>query len=329
MTGMWPGHCQIPVFNFCFFDMASIYIYSPSGAVRDKAAFKRAVRKLQSIGHEVEVDADALASDTRFAGTDEMRLNAIKRAANSAADIALITRGGYGLTRLLPDLPYKAIKKSIERGMSWVGFSDFTAFQLAVLAKTGQVTWAGPALVENFGQASPDEITLACFEDLAQGQGEGTGWRMSARLAAGMKTHETMKLLAHDAVLWGGNLAVLSSLVGTPYMPEIRNGILFLEDVAEHPYRIERMLMQLMHAGILQQQKAIVLGQFSHYKLTPHDRGFDLKTVIGHLRAQLRIPVLTDLPFGHLPTRVCLPVGAAVDLHLEGREALILWGHQS
>ena len=131
----------------------------------------------------------------------------------------------------------------------------------------------------------------------------------------------------HNAKLWGGNLAVLVSLLGTPYFPKIKGGVLFLEDVGEHPYRLERMLTQLFHAGVLSQQKAIVLGQFTNYKLVPHDKGFKFASVVGWLRSQLAAPVLTGLPFGHVPTKVLLPVGAKVDLVSEGRDALMVWGH--
>ena len=92
--------------------MSHIYIFSPSSAVRDKAAFKRGIKRLQAQGHQVEIDVDALSRDMRFAGSDEVRLNAISRAAASGADIAMISRGGYGLTRLLTQLPYKAITAS-------------------------------------------------------------------------------------------------------------------------------------------------------------------------------------------------------------------------
>ena len=301
--------------------MSHIYIYSPSSAVRDKASFKRGIKRLQAQGHQVEVDPDALSSHMRFAGDDETRLNAIARAAASGANIAMISRGGYGLTRLLTKLPYKAIAKSIDNGTQYVGLSDFTAFQLAVYAKTQRITWQGPALGEDFGpEHEPDDIMQACFDDLCLEQGEGTGWRMPVDAI-----QKTVKV--NNAVLWGGNLAVLTSLLGTPYFPLLKKGVLFLEDVGEHPYKIERMLTQLFNAGVLQNQKAIVFGQFTSYKLISHDKGFKLKTVIDRLRSQLKIPVLTGLPFGHVPTKVLLPIGAKVDLATEGRDAFIVWGH--
>jgi len=310
-----------------------IYIYSPSSAVRDKAAFKRGVRRLTALGYEVELDEAALSSHQRFAGDDDTRLAAIARAAASGADVALISRGGYGLTRLLPHINYKALDKAVSRGTRFVGLSDFTALQNALLAKTGAVTWAGPALGEDFGtEGQPDDIMEACFDDLITGQGEGTGWRLpkiaTKSVADGAwQPGAEGKFGVKSAVLWGGNLAVLCSLVGTPYLPQVKGGILFLEEVHEHPYRLERMLTQLLHAGVLAQQKAVVLGQFTNYKLVPHDKGFKLATVVAWLQRQIKAPVLTGLPFGHVPTKVVLPVGGKVALAVEDRDAFLLWGH--
>ncbi|MBA4265552.1 MAG: LD-carboxypeptidase [Comamonadaceae bacterium] len=313
--------------------MSHIYIYSPSSAVRDKAAFRRGVARLKRLGHEVEIDEAALSSHMRFAGDDATRLAAIGRAAASGAQVALISRGGYGLTRILPELPFKAITKAIQRGTHFVGMSDFTALQCAVLAQEKTATWAGPALGEDFGvEGVPDDIMEACFDDLVCGQGEGTGWRLPrsdlTAMASTAQASEEGDPLMHirNAVLWGGNLTVLCSLVGTPWLPRIKGGVLFLEDVNEHPYRIERQLTQLMHAGILGDQKAVLLGSFNRYKPSPHDRGFKLQTVVDWLRSRLRTPVLTGLPYGHVPTKVLLPVGRKVELLVQDREALIFWG---
>ena len=314
-----------------------IYIYSPSGAVRDKAAFRRGVARLKTLGHEVEVDEAALASHLRFAGDDETRLAALHRAAASGADVALISRGGYGLTRILGGIHYKKVAKAIEKGMLFVGISDFTAFQNAVLARTSAVTWAGPALCEGFGvDGTPDDIMEACFDDLLVGQGEGAGWRqnreanpvaMNSIAAHALDTGAAAEFCIKNSVIWGGNLTVLTSLLGTPYFPDIKGGILFLEDVGEHPYRIERMLTQLLHAGVLKRQKAILMGQFTEFKLVPHDKGFKLQSVLDWLRQQLKVPVLSNLPYGHVATKVILPVGAKTDLMVQGRDALLFWGH--
>jgi muramoyltetrapeptide carboxypeptidase len=102
---------------------------------------------------------------------------------------------------------------------------------------------------------------------------------------------------------------------------------LFLEDVGEHPYRVERMLLQLLQAGVLGRQKAVLLGKFSDWKPSPLDRGYTLSSAVGHLRQHLDIPVLTGFPFGHTPLKVTVPVGVRVDLTVQGRDALVAWDH--
>jgi muramoyltetrapeptide carboxypeptidase len=315
-----------------------IYIYSPSSAVRDKASFRRGIKRLKALGHEVEIDVAALAKFQRFAGDDETRLAAIARAASSGADVALITRGGYGLTRILPAINYKALAKSIDKGTKFVGQSDFTALQMALLAATGGVTWAGPALGEDFGtEETPDDIMEACFDDLITCQGEGAGWQMPKTKSPAIDSvagyarlkKATDSFTIQNATLWGGNLAIIASLIGTPYLPVVKGGILFIEDVGEHPYRVERILTHLLHAGVLASQKAIVFGQFSNYKLVPgYDSGFNMAKVAARLQGQVKARVVMGLPFGHVPTKVLLPVGAKVTLAVEGGEALIVWGDQ-
>jgi len=208
--------------------------------------------------------------------------------------------------------------------------SDFTAFQSAVLARTGATTWAGPALCPDFGVVGePDDIMEACFDDLLTGYGEGTGWRLPyPRSRVARESTPDYAFEVHGAPLWGGNLAVLASLVGTPWLPQVEGGVLFLEDVNEHPYRIERLLTQLLYAGVLARQKAVLLGQFTGIRLAPHDKGFGMDSVVQWLRSQMAVPVLTGLPYGHVATKVLLPVGARVDLAVQGRDAMLVWGHQ-
>jgi muramoyltetrapeptide carboxypeptidase len=177
-------------------------------------------------------------------------------------------------------------------------------------------------LGEDFGAAGePDDVMQACFDDLVVGQGEGAGWQLP-------RTEAAVQPVELKGELWGGNLAVLATLVGSRWMPRIKGGILFLEDVHEHPYRVERMLTQLLYAGVLARQKAILLGHFTDYKPVPHDKGYRLQTVIDWLRRQVKVPVFTKLPFGHVATKVALPVGAKVHLAVESRDAFVLWGHR-
>lgn len=313
--------------------MASIYVYSPSGAVRDKAAFKRGIQALKILGHDVEVDPEVLSSVSRFAGTDNERMQAIRRAAQSRANVAMITRGGYGMSRLLQVLPYRDIAAAINNGTVFVGLSDFTAFQMAIYAKNGLPSWAGPALLSDFGAAGgPDEIMLSCFEDLVTKRGEGAGWRLGSVKSKTLLSNSLKKRSAlhiEDQILWGGNLSMVCSLLGTPFFPEIKNGILFLEDIGEHPYRVERMLMQLMQAGVLTNQKAIIFGSFTEYKITPHDRGYSLHKAFEYLQTLVKVPIICDLPFGHTGRKICLPFGQKVTLVTEGPDIFLFWNQHS
>lgn len=304
--------------------MSSLTLYTPAGVLAQAQPLKRAAKRLGALGFEVTIDAAALAKHQRFAGDDAARLQAIHRVAQAAPSVALATRGGYGLTRLLDQLDWQLLAKSVERGTRWVGQSDLSSLQLGLLAKAksqGPVTWAGPLACDDFGRSDDeggvDDVTQDCFTEAMSGLLEAVGFRTEA---------------GHDGfeargTLWGGNLCVLNSLLGTPYFPRIKGGILFLEDVNEHPYRVERNLLQLQQAGVLDAQKAIVLGEFSAWKKSPLDRGYTLKSAIEAVRARTKTPIFTGLPFGHVATKVCLPVGAKVEMVVQGRDALLAWGH--
>ncbi len=318
--------------------MSHIYIYSPSGAVHNPKSFAKGIARLEKSGHQVEIDPQALAQYQRFAGDDATRTQAIARACNSGADVCMISRGGYGLTRILSDIDWSLLHAAVQKGTQFMGFSDFTALQSAAYATNHTKTWSGPAILDDFAAAvetngNPDCVMEACFDDVLQSQSEGVGWRMPFVRASKKKPVPTLQSDFHmgDGILWGGNLCILAGLIGTPYCASAhipnQKGILFLEDVAEHPYRIERYLTQLLHAGILQKQQAIILGQFTAYALSPNDKGFDLQSVVHWLRQKVQCPVLTGLPMGHVSTKVCLPFGARVSLTLENRDALLFWEH--
>ncbi|ARP87016.1 LD-carboxypeptidase [Bordetella genomosp. 9] len=291
-----------------------IYLFSPSSAVKDPESVARARERLQAEGFKTVVDRAALSTHQRFAGTDSQRLAALSRALKQKQPIVMATRGGYGLGRLLPMIDWKAVADS---GKRFVGHSDFTAFNLALLAQTGAVSYTGATAVADFGGEKTDELTTALFGELMRGELE-------------ILSFETADADPVDCrgILWGGTLAMVASLVGTPYMPRIKGGILFLEDVGEHPYRVERMLTQLWQAGILQKQKAILLGHFTNYRLAPHDNGFDMPDVVAWLRKTVKTPVLTGLPYGHIVSKATLPVGKKVGLATEpGMVHLVLDEH--
>jgi muramoyltetrapeptide carboxypeptidase len=294
-------------------DLNSIYLFSPSGAVRDTVRFEKSISNLKANGFSVEIDRGALHTSQRFAGTDTQRLAAFNRAAKSSANIVMTTRGGYGITRLLPQLDYKTLAQSKKR---WVGFSDFTAFQLAMLAKAKAITYSGPASMDVFGADEPDDLTVSMF---------GEGIRNELELVGfASKTPAHYKGFEAKGVLWGGNLSVLCSLQGSDYFPKVRGGLLMLEDVAEAPYKVERLLTQLLHSGVIDQQKAVLLGYFNQYKVTPHDDGFDMPTVVKWLRSKTKTPIVTGLPMGHAPLKFTLPHGAKIGLAIDGGTCYLL-----
>ncbi len=299
--------------------MTSLTLFTPAGVLLQAAPLRLAAQRLGALGFEVEVDASALAKHQRFGGDDDTRLAALHRVAAAAPSVALATRGGYGLTRLLGRIDWPLLARSVEAGTRWVGHSDMTALQLGLLAHTRARSWAGPLALDHFGRSDEaggvDEVTAACFVEAMSGELEAVGFRTEAGFD-GLQARGT---------LWGGNLTVLCSLLGTPHFPRVKGGVLFLEDVNEHPYRVERMLLQLLQAGVLGAQKAVLLGQFTAFKPSPLDRGYTLKTAVQQLRATTAVPLLTGLPFGHVPTLVTLPVGARVELVVQGRDVLIGW----
>jgi muramoyltetrapeptide carboxypeptidase len=186
---------------------------------------------------------------------------------------------------------------------------------MGLLAHAKAPTWWGPLACDDFGCEELDEVTPDCFVEAMTGALEAVGFRTEAGFDG----------LDVRGLTWGGNLAMLCSLLGTPHWPRVKGGVLLLEDVAEHPYRVERMLLQLHQAGVLATQKAIVLGEFTDWRKSPLDRGYDFKAMVAHLRSVTGVPILTGLPFGHVPTKVTLPFGVKGHLVVQGRDVFLGW----
>lgn len=286
-----------------------VAIVAPGGYAPDETALARAVGRLQAQGCRVHDYYQPLKKHQRFGGTDESRVEQLHAAArNPDVQIVLALRGGYGMSRILPALDLALLAAS---GKLFVGHSDFTALQMALLAKERAISFAGPMICDDFTREEPSEFTLQKFWNCV------TEPAHSIRLeGAGNPPVEV------SGTLWGGNLTMLAHLAGTPFMPKVDGGILFIEDVNEHPYRVERMVLQLLHAGLLE-QRAIVLGDFSGYRLSDYDNGYDFAAMVRYLRERLNVPVLTGLPFGHNRDKVTLAVGCRAHLHCDGKTATL------
>ena len=288
-----------------------IGLYAPAGFVTDPLAIERAVHRLSELGHRVVVDPTCSTRWQRFSATDDERLAAILRmAADPHVELAIAARGGYGWSRLLERIDFASLARS---GKRWMGHSDFTAFQLAALAHARMTTFAGPMAAYDLGAEVPSAFTL----DHCWGLLGATRYEIECALDG--------PDFAGEGMLWGGNLAMVAHLAGTPHMPRVDDGILFLEDIGEHPYRIERMLYQLHHAGVLVRQRAVLLGDFSGYELASNDNGYDAAAMVAHLRTHLDVPLYTGFPFGHCPEKLTLPVGGRCEITVrDGAAQLVL-----
>jgi len=305
--------------------LKSIHLIAPSGAALDDKSPLAGIDWLKSQGIAIQNSECVKRVYERFSGNDDARLNELNSLATLAPEtVVMAMRGGYGIHRLLPKIDWVGIAKSIGNGLQISGHSDFTVFQLGLLAKTGAITLSGPMLNYDFGKLdeggkaiTPDAFMWSHFQAAIQDR------KLDCKVSAPQSFLAKASGSEVKGILWGGNLTILVGLVGTPYLPspqQTQNGILFLEDVNEHPYRLERMLMQLLDAAILNQQSAILLGGFSAYRLYDNDKGYTLERAIEAIRQRLpdNIPILTGLPFGHQTNKVTLPVGAQATLDYSG-----------
>ncbi|WP_345826863.1 muramoyltetrapeptide carboxypeptidase [Pantoea sp. BRR-3P] len=302
------------------FTPRTLRLIAPSGYCHNQDAAQRAVSRLQAAGHHLQNQSAITRRYQRFAGDDAQRLNDINELATlePLPDIMLAVRGGYGASRLLDKIDYIGLQRRLlNQPVALCGHSDFTAIQLALLAQTGLITFSGPMLAGNFGAEALSEFTQYHFWQALTSPTVNVSW-----------PSESPDRGPWHGTLWGGNLAMICSLIGTPWMPQIEGGILVIEDVNEHPFRIERMLIQLQQSGILPRQKAIITGSFTSTSLSAYDNGFDFSTVWQRVRDEYHIPVISDLAFGHDADTVTLPLGASATLQIESGEAqLAFTGH--
>lgn len=288
-----------------------IGLFAPAGFAPEPEAIDRAASRLEALGHRVVIDRTCKTRWQRFAATDDERLAAIGRmASDPKIELAITVRGGYGWSRLVDRIDYGALAAARKR---WMGYSDFTAFQLAALAHADMTTFAGPMAAFDFGAETPSAFTL----DHCWGLLDNDRYEVECALDGPDYTGEGR--------LWGGNLAMIAHLAGTPHLPRIDGGILFLEDVGESPYRCERMLYQLHLAGLLARQRAVLLGTFNGYTLSDNDNGYDAAAMVAQARAHFGTRIYTGLPFGHTPEKLTLPVGGRCALAVrDGQARLVL-----
>lgn len=281
----------------------TLHLFASSGYVEDPARIETGLNHLIQAGFNISNQQAAYRRYQRFAGTDAQRIadfQDIVQGRIATPKILMGVRGGYGAARLLPHINWNDLgAKMREQESLLLGFSDVTAIQLALLAQGNMPSFAGPMLHSDFSKPNPSVYTMDSFV------------RTITQKQITISVHEPQPhTIKTQGIMWGGNLSVLTSLIGSPYFPNIKGGLLFLEDVSEQPYRIERMLYTLHLSGILKQQQAIILGDFRMGNISDsYDSNYQLDTVIKNISRATGVPVLTGFPFGHITNKITFPLG--------------------
>lgn len=290
-------------------------LITPASAVT-RQAFEKAVANLEALGFNVRYTDNMSVRKGFLAGTDTQRLDDLHRMFEDP-DIAgvVCARGGYGSGRLLPDINYDLIKANPK---VLIGYSDITALLYGIHQKTGLVCFHGPV-----GASEYSEFTEKGFEQVLM-KGKSPKFEVP-KTWQGMtdSAYQTLPLvpgLAKGALV-GGNLSLMCSLMGTPYDIDFNDKIVFIEEVGESPYRVDRMLTQLLNSGKLAKAKGIAMGVFNNCETKPDDPDFALSTSLENVLidrfAQLKIPILYGLPIGHINDNATLPFGVPAELDVE------------
>jgi muramoyltetrapeptide carboxypeptidase len=289
-----------------------IGLLSPASAVADATKIEKAVQYFESQGYSVALGTNVGKVHGYLAGTDEERvadLHAMFRDKRVKAIIAL--RGGYGTPRFLSLLNYKLIARNPK---ILCGYSDLTSLQLALWKKSRLITFHGPMAAVDFANEI-DSFTEEMF------------WRVVTSTKKLGKVvfprepsvHSLLKGTSRGRLL-GGNLSLVVSVLGTKYAPDFKNSLLFLEEIGEEPYRIDRMMVHLRNASVFSEASGILFGQFTDCKpIDPSKPSLTTEYVLREVATHMHIPILSNLPFGHVPQKLTLPLGLLARLNANRR----------
>jgi len=295
-----------------------IGLITPASAVADAVRIEQGTKYLESLGYRVVVGEHVNKLRGYLAGTDDERAADINAMfANPDVSAIFCLRGGYGTPRLLPLINYRMIARNPK---IFVGYSDITALQLALWRKCGLVTFQGPMAAVDFA-GEVDAFAQEWFWKIV------TSPTAIGRLDTEKGPTITLRPGVARGRLLGGNFALLNALLGTRYQPDFTGAILFLEDTDEEPYRIDRMFTHLRHASVLEKCKALLLGQFTNSEAAdPTLPSLTLGEVLEDAASWTTVPVLSNIPFGHIPRKLTMPVGVHVRVDAGARIVEILEG---
>jgi len=301
----------------------TIGIVAPGSPPADSTLIGSGIAALEKFGYKIKPGASIRKRNGFLAGNDRERAADLMRMFTDNSVKAIFTlRGGYGTARILPLLDYKTIR---ENPKILVGYSDITSLHCALLIHAGLISFHGPLSTE----FSHDRLPTFTVDHLLRTIMDA---KPSGSVCDGYNKKHIRVLRGGQATgpLIGGNLSVLCTTIGTAYQPSFRGKILYLEDVGEPPYRFDRMLTHLLNVGLLQQVAGVAIGTnfacedpraktMREYRQTVDD-------VLKERLTPLRIPVVTGLPFGHVPHNATLPVGARAMLDAKNGDLKIIQG---
>ncbi len=296
-------------------------LVAPAGPLLERDDLTRAEELCRALGYEPVLGKNAYARHGYLAGTDDERVADLNCAfRDDSIDAVWCIRGGYGTTRLLDRIDYNEIAR---RPKALIGFSDITALLNAITHVSSVVTFHGPV-----ARASMPEFTRWHFERvLANADAAGRLRRLpppSGVLVPRDDRIVTLRGGKAEGPLVGGNLSLLQTLIATPYCPEFRGAILFLEDVGEELYRVDRMLAHLRNAGLLQTLAGVLVGRFTELKRSAADGALGFDEVLAAYLAPLGVPVGYGFPIGHIDAQWTLPLGIRARLDADNGELELL-----
>jgi len=309
----------LPTQTSCITPTIETRLFASSNVGGSNERNQLALDRMVCAGFKVDNPTITTRQYLRFAGTDSQRASDLQNLATgaiAAPKLLLGVRGGYGAMRILPMVDWTTLGRIMkERGTILAGFSDVTAIQCALLAKGAMSSLAAPMLYSEFGKTAPDQVSCRQFAEALSNPNLTITIRDAAltsqQLPTILTTGEPRVL---TGTIWGGNLSVVSALAGSEYLPRIDDGIVFLEDVGEQTYRIERMLYDLYLAGVFKDQQAIVFGALSSTGEDSYDKRYDVATVIHQLHKLTGLPIYSGMRFGHIGKKHSFPLGATCQL---------------
>lgn len=302
----------------------TIGVVVPAGPV-NRERIDRALARIGERGFRTKTYGDIYRSRGYLAGDDATRAAELMEAfADPETTAVWCARGGYGVMRLLDRLDFDIIRQNPK---IFVGFSDITALHHAFHQETGLITFHGPNLQDGFGK--PEEMPAATERALWRAILADKQSATSAEAPIDLTGADTSQLRAlHGGVctarLTGGNLAVIAGMLGTPYEMQTTGRILFLEDIGERLYRIDRYLSQLRLAGKLTGLAGVLLGSFSYDEGDQADDPAAIAALCEEFFADLGIPVLAGFPAGHAEFNLALPIGGLIKLDADAQKVTLL-----